>query len=311
MEQERRSGALVVFVMIAVLIVPAGLTLTTVEVPGTLDIPSDDPTPLGYTWSLSLFLVPLAVLGWWFWRHPDLSWQRRSFVSTILVLLPLGFVLDLVFGNAFFTFPNHGAVLGIEVPAVGGAIPIEEFVFYLSGFLFVLLFYVWCDEYWVAAYNVEDYPAAVAKLPKLIRFHGGSILVGLLLLILAVIYKKVFSGDPEGFPWYLTYLLSVAIVPSAGFFRTASPFINWRAFSVSFFFILLISLVWEATLAAPYGWWGYNPEMMMGIFIGAWSNLPLEAVCVWLAVSYATVIVFEIVKLWRASGRSLRRALFG
>jgi hypothetical protein len=42
---------------------------------------------------------------------------------------------------------------------------------------------------------------------------------------------------------------------------------------------------------------------MMGLSIGAWFGLPIEAVCVWIAVTYATVIVFEVVKL-RASRRS-------
>ncbi len=46
------------------------------------------------------------------------------------------------------------------MPGVGGPVPIEEFVFYLSGFLFILLFYIWNDEFWLEAYNVPDYVAA-------------------------------------------------------------------------------------------------------------------------------------------------------
>ena len=45
---------------------------------------------------------------------------------------------------------------------------------------------------------------------------------------------------------------------------------------------------------------------MMGLNIGAWFGLPIEAVCVWIAVTYATVIVFEAVKLWQASERSAK-----
>jgi hypothetical protein len=62
---------------------------------------------------------------------------------------------------------------------------------------------------------------------------------------------------PAGFPWCVTCLVVAGFVPAAGFFRTAQPFINWRAFSFTFFFIVLVSLLWEATLALPYGWWGY------------------------------------------------------
>jgi len=32
---------------------------------------------------------------------------------------------------------------------------------------------------------------------------------------------------------------------------------------------------------------------------------------VWIAVSYATVIVFEVVKIWQASGRKAKDAFLG
>ena len=110
--------------------------------------------------------------------------------------------------------------------------------------------------------------------------------LGVALIAAAAIYKKMFSDSPAGFPWYSTYIVAASLIPSAGFFHTTQPFINWRAFSLTFFLILLISLLWEVTLALPYGWWGYRPETMMGVEIGAWSKLPVEAVLVWLAVSY-------------------------
>ncbi len=50
---------------------------------------------------------------------------------------------------------------------------------------------------------------------------------------------------------------------------------------------------------------------MMGLYIGAWSDLPIEAVFVWLAVAYGTVILFETVKIWQASGRSAKEAFLG
>lgn len=127
----------------------------------------------------------------------------------------------------------------------------------------------------------------------------------------AILYKKLLSSSPEGFPWYFTYLVLASIVPSAGFFRTAQPFINWRAFGFTFFFILLVSLLWETTLGGPYGWWGYRPPAMIGLNIGAWSNLPAEAVCVWLAVSYTTVITYEVIKIWKALGTKALEAFFG
>jgi hypothetical protein len=227
------------------------------------------------------------------------------------VLLPLGFGLDLLFGNTFFTFPNELAVLGVDVPALGGPIPIEEFAFYASGFMVVLLAYVWADEYWMAAYNVPDYRQGVKGIPRIVGFHWPSLLVGIAVLAWAVFYKRVLSSSPEGFPWYATYLIAASVVPSIGFFHTAQPFINWRAFILTCLSILLVSLIWEATLGVPYGWWGYKPGAMMGFSIGAWAGLPLEAVAVWLAVTYTTVICYEVVKIFMAMDRRALSAFFG
>src|SRR5206468_1405108 len=141
----------VVFAIAAALVVPAAIALRTVIHPVILQATSDNPTPLGYTWSLLLFIIPIGALGWWFARRPDLQFPRKAFWRTIVVLTPLGFLLDILFGNAFFVFPNKSAILGWDISAVGGAIPIEEFVFYLAGFMLVLLSYIWCDEYWMAA----------------------------------------------------------------------------------------------------------------------------------------------------------------
>jgi heme exporter protein D len=41
---------------------------------------------------------------------------------------------------------------------------------------------------------------------------------------------------------------------------------------------------------------------MMGIFVTVWSRLPIEAFFVWLAVTCTTVILYEVVTLWQASG---------
>ena len=301
----------IVFLIVGLLIVPATLTLRTVVHPRIMVPGSDNPTPCGYTWSLLLFIIPLAALGWWFARRRDLVLARKAFWRTPAVLATLGCLLDLLFGNAFFIFPNHRATLGFGVPAVGGPIPVEEFVFYVTGFMLVLLSYIWADEYWVGAYNIPDYRAEAQGLPRIARFHFPSLILGFGLIAAAVTYKKVSSPSPDGFPWYVIYLTVASIVPSAGFFHTAQPFINWRAFGFTFFLILLISLLWEVTLALPFGWWGYRPAAMVGITIGAWSGLPIEAVCVWLVVSFSTVITYEVIKIWQALGKGALEAFLG
>jgi hypothetical protein len=65
-------------------------------------------------------------------------------------------------------------------------------------------------------------------------------------------------------------------------------------------------------LAIRYGWWNYRDEQMLEVRITAWGGLPIEGVCFWIAVTYSTVmIIYETVKCWEASGKSIRRALFG
>lgn len=306
-----RRSALIVFAMLLMVVVPAAVTLNTVRWPGTLRVPSADPTPYGYTWSLLLFIVPIAVIALWFLRREGVAIPRRAFWWTLGLLVPTGLVLDFFLAHAFFVFPNAGATLGIGAPALGGPVPVEEYIFYVTGFVAVLLLYVWSDEFWLAAYNVPDYPGAAGRIDRLLRFHPFSLILGASLIAAAIVYKKFFSAVPQGFPGYFTFLISVAFVPAAGFFPTARQFINWRAVSLTIFLITLISLLWEVTLAVPYGWWGYQADAMTGIFIGAWSGLPLEAVFVWIAVTYSTVIVFETVKLGLASGKGIREVFLG
>jgi hypothetical protein len=304
-------SAWIVAMMLAMIAVPVGITLRTLQVPAIMTLPDPNPTPHGYTWSLSLFLVPILAIAGWFLPGAGVEVPKRSFWRTIWILVPLGFGLDFFFANRFFVFVNEGATLGIGAPALGGNVPIEEYIFYLSGFIVVLLLYIWLDEYWLSAYNVADYAGEEAQGRPLLRFHASSLIAGVLILGAAVLYKKLRSPNPEGFPEYFAVLVTGGLVPSMSFFPAVCRFINWRALSLTLFMILLISMFWEATMAVPYGWWGYQPERMMGLFIGAWARLPIEAVTVWIAVTYGTTIVYEAVKIWQYSGKTAKQAFLG
>jgi hypothetical protein len=310
----------IVLLLIAILVIPAALTLGTVEHPGEFTLTVDNPTPLGYTWSLLMFIFPIIVILTWLHRNPVFKLPQKAFWLTIAVLTPVGFLLDILFGSLFFNFLNSGATLGINLPGYDFTthhwnldLPIEEFVFYFTGFMAVLLLYLWCDEYWFSAYNVPDYKNEIKSIKRILSFHQLSLVIGALLIVAAIIYKK-FGYHPYqgGFPGYFTFLVFIGIIPGILFFRTVRSFINWRAFSFTFFFITLISLIWEATLGIPYQWWGYNYDQMIGITIGAWFDLPIEAVLVWMAVSFSTVTVFETIKIrLNMSELSLRDALLG
>ncbi len=308
-----RLSSWLVAAILAMIGIPAALTLRTIHLPALNPTTASTPgaSPYGYTVSLLLFIIPIVVIAFWFLPQENIRISQKSFTWTIGLLFPLGASLDFFFARYFFVFPNASATLGIKAPALGSPVPIEEYIFYLTGFLCVLLLYIWLDEYWLAAYNVETESAQRKQFQRLFKPHPESIILAVLLVAGAIIYKKHFSPCPDGIPGYFIFLALAALIPSSALLPSARPVINWRAFSLATLFVLLVSLLWEATLAIPYGWWNFRDEQMLGIRITAWGQLPIEEVCLWIVVTYATVIVYETVKCWQASGRSMRHALFG
>ena len=136
-------SAWIVVAMVAIIAIPVGITLHTVHDPATIRISSSNPTPFGYSWSLLLFVIPILVIGVWFLPSEQVQIPKRAFWRTIWILVPIGFGLDFFFAHRFFEFKNSGATVGIAAPAIGGGVPVEEYIFYFTGFLAVLLIYVW------------------------------------------------------------------------------------------------------------------------------------------------------------------------
>jgi hypothetical protein len=305
-----RTSFSLLLAMLGMIAVPAALTLRTVRTAPQWNDLAANTSPYGYTVSLLLFVVPIVVIGLWLLPSEGVKISKDSFVCTIAILFPLGAALDFFFARLFFTYPNAGATLRITAPALGGGVPIEEYVFYFTGFVAMLLLYIWLDEYWLAAYGVRADAQERAQFERLLRFHPASLVWAVALIAAAIAYRNVFVLDP-GFPGYFTFLVLGALGPSAALLPAAMPMINWRALCLAVFMILLISLMWEVTLAVPYGWWGFQDRWMIGVRITAWSQLPIEEVCVWIAVTYATVIVYEVVRRWRASGKGIGHALVG
>jgi hypothetical protein len=267
-------------------------------------------SPRGYTRSLVLFLAPIAALLGWFARHPEVQLARRALVWTLGLLLPTGIALDFLLAERLLRFEHWETTLGIPFPVVGGVVPIEELLFYLAGFVAVLLTYVWADEHWLSRYNIPDYAARAGEVPALLRWDWRAVYAGAAIAAMGTAWKAWVVEEP-GLPLYLYYLVAVAVVPTAALLGSTVAFVNWQAFSFTYLAILLVSLVWEVTLAMPYGWWDYQPQSMTGIAIAPWWGLPLEAVLVWLVVTYTTVVTYEAVKIWLASGKPLRTTLLG
>jgi hypothetical protein len=277
-----------------------------------------NPSPLGYTFSLALFVVPCLVFGVWMWRSPRTAEQRRASLITLLLLIPLGFSLDIFFGRTFLRFPNLAATLGILIPGydlrngwrglLGSgwepALPVEEFAFYGLGFIAMLLAYVWGDEILFRANKVDD----GQRTPRVFRGWKATLLfwlaVGAVLFSIAwLIRRTVPSQSGTAFPGYFLFLLIASIVPSLFCSRVAFQFVNWRALATAWLFVLVISQFWEASLGVPYGWWAYEPDQMMGIFLKPHCDLPVEAALVWTLGSWTTVILYETILTALHAGR--------
>lgn len=118
-----------------------------------------------------------------------------------------------------------------------------------------MLFYIWLDEYWLAAHGVRSDARERTDFLRLIQFHPASLVVGLLLIAFAILYRHFYNLqhplEPAGFPGYFLFLVTVALGPAAIIFPAALPVTNWRAFSLVLFVTLLTSLLWEATLGVP------------------------------------------------------------
>jgi len=304
------SSFRLVAAILGMIALPAALTLHRVQVSATVDPSIPNPSPYGYTVSLLLFIVPIVVIGFWLVPKDDVKISKKSFLWTIGILFPIGAALDFFFARRFFTYTDPGATLRITAPALGGGVPVEEYVFYFTGFVAVLLIYIWLDEYWLAAYSVPVDSAERMDFKRLLKFHPQSLIWAVVLIAAAILYRLAFVKTP-GFPGYFIFLVACALGPSAALLPSALPVINWRAFSLTAILMLLISLLWEATLGVPYGWWGFQDAQMIGIRITAWSGLPIEEIFIWLGVSYATAIVYEIVRRWKSSGKRARHAFLG
>ena len=202
-----RISSWVVAAMFGMIAVPAYFTLHTARVssPG---IPiSPNPSPYGYTVSLLLFIIPIIVIAFWFIPREEIKISRKAFWWTIGILFPLGALLDFLFAYRFFVFPNPGATLGIKAPALGNWVPVEEYIFYFTGFIAVLLLYIWLDEYWLSAYTVPGTADDRTNFDRLLRFHPESLLLAVALIAVAFVYRRTFAPALPGFPEYFLFLV--------------------------------------------------------------------------------------------------------
>lgn len=309
-EKPSQSGRLFVamMVMAALVIISSAIAMITAdEAPAALF--PEGAGEYGYTISLALFVVPVVALIVWFVRHkPSMERHWRAFWITFGIIVVLWSVLDILLARTFFVFPYEAATLGIDVIGYnpgqgwGAVVPIEEFMFYILGCAFLVLMYIWASEFWFLEHTLaEDAYQEAAEHQRLGALFDWRVVaagVGFVLLAVLVKWWNPFGTAEGGFPGYITFIVLIVAVPTMMFLEVVLRFVNVRAMVFTLQSMLLIALLWEATLALPYGWWNYQHNQMMGIFITPWSNLPIEAALLWFAATWSNIAIYEVAKLF-------------
>jgi len=259
---------------------------------------------LTYFSSLTFWLLPTLILLPRFLDYTDPNGRRRSaMLWSVCNIVVLGILLDCVFGRIILHFDDApDAYIGwLNIGSLGIHIPLEEFIFYAMGPVAILLVYGWADEYWLTLYSPRAARSAIDARSSAVSLSTTSLgITGVLLIQGSLVYRHLHAGVGF-FPPYFTFLVALALTPAALLFARVAQYVNWRAFGVTTLYLLITSLVWEATLAIPRHWWGYQPRAMLGIWVSAWTAdlswpFPIEAALVWLATPFSCVLLYEFVK---------------
>jgi lycopene cyclase domain-containing protein len=254
-------------------------------------------------WALPI----LALLPRFFAETRPGSRRRRAFAITVAIILVAGSLLDLAFGRFILAF-GPGPYLGFLA-----GIPYEEFIFYLLGPIAMLLVYFWADQHFLRAMAPEAARRSL-KPQGLLSLSARRLGLGLALLAGGVAAKALLQGEGSWLPWYYTFLLATAYLPVLLFWPSVQGLVNWPALSLAVLYTLVTSVIWEASLALPHAWWGYQGRAMLGLWVQAWQPhpLPIEAVSVWVLAPFACIFFFEIIRrLHYHPGSSLAAKLGG
>jgi hypothetical protein len=239
-----------------------------------------------YTWSLLAFIVPLGFMIQWLRRHAPLAWNEvvAHGPATLAVLVPMGLALNLLLADVLFVYPEARSNLGVQIGVPAGpasvAIPIEEYLFYVLGFSFILIGYVF--------FAGRKHPGH-SRATRSARCTAGMVAVPSLLALGAAAWLR--PDESVSAPVYLYYLVALPLALTILFAARVRRFIDRTGLARITAFTVTLSIVMEALLALPRGWWGYNQALMCGVDVA--PGLPLEAVLVWFLAAVATPTVFE------------------
>jgi hypothetical protein len=328
-----------ILVFMAVWVIAVALAIGRVETPPAASPPwmrPDYTAWWGYTKSLALVYLPWVFLLIWYKANKDalqLSAIGKALTQNALVVAGIWVALDVFLANLIFQFPDARAhIKALEIPGYSWAdncqtlrtifdlscykrsIPFEEVLFYLGSAALLRMLYMWGAEDMFKAYSLprEVYKRDALDAVPLIDWNKRLLVTPVVLLAIGIALKKL-GPHPfhDGLPYYLFAQLVIVFLPLSALYNRVHQFTNPRAFLFVMVLQVLISVVWEATLAAPYGWWDYRMTAMVGLVAVPWSRLALEACFLWVSVAWGVMFMYEASKIKALTGLSWRDVLWG
>lgn len=272
--------------------------LVTLVITFAVPLALDEAGALTYMTSLLFWLIPIVYLTWTFVTITAGGQGRRraALLLSTGTIVVLGVTLDFLLGHKTLRFPDctqpDWGQYWLCLPAVGGAVPVEELLFYALGPIAMVLTYACADEVWLNRYNPFD----DLLNAKLLQFSRSlAVTAGVAIVVLMAAW-----GINGTFPTYAAFLSAGALLPAVFLYRCIGGLTNWPAFAVTTLYVIVTSIVWEVTLAVPRQWWGYEPSGMLGWEVKAWAPsgamFPVEAAFVWLSAPFFTVLLYEFAK---------------
>ena len=271
-------------------------------------------------------------------REYQLDYRRSVYRWTLLTLIPLGFLLDIVLGHEFLKFDNREATLTIiplfrafdfttgqfVSPHTGRGVRVLHARLHGDSVGIRLVRrgtgpiaqrarlrgsaerHAWGPPPFIAAIEIRQI------LYTTDRFNSAGVSgVCVQAVARSAVRPRWFSLPTSRFSSSRRSFRAILL------FRATERFINWQAVSLTMFWVATYQHLLELKRARPVWMVGLPDERhMMGLFVGAWFGLPIEAVILWLSVTFTTVMVYETYKILicirtGVCGVSWKTALFG
>ncbi len=224
--------------------------------------------------------------------HPDIvlmPWEDLAFylIAAALVLVMYHFLtLDWMARSSADWRPDASGRTVAEVVQSGVVVPCWHGRTFIEG-------HPRKPERWWPSFKLHFFDSWREPVGRNVAFAFVGLSVGLLIW--------GFAAQPKGsLPLYALYLTLSTAVASYLMLGQVWKHVNWRAFTLTAAVMTLLSVVYEITMALPFGWWGFEERALLGLRVDALWDIPVEQLFLYVSGSFTIVLLYETVLVWDA-----------